>query len=78
MNQRIDPLTDDLNPGQDNPDPLAGQNFLQAGDGGVQGGPGWYFTLCLGAIRPSAAVNKKAAVTANDSKNSLFKSIWFP
>ncbi|WP_420346332.1 hypothetical protein [Pelagibius sp.] len=29
-----DPLNDDLNPEQNNPDPLAGQNFLQAADGG--------------------------------------------
>ncbi|WP_422368329.1 beta strand repeat-containing protein [Pelagibius sp.] len=45
-----DPLNDDLDPGQDNPDPLAGQNFLQAEDGGdlLEGNGGPDFLLGAG------------------------------
>ncbi|MFZ2099964.1 MAG: hypothetical protein WAU86_05320, partial [Oricola sp.] len=45
-----DPLNDDLNPQQNNPDPLAGQNFLQAEAGGdlVEGYGGPDFILGAG------------------------------
>ncbi len=45
-----DPLNDDMNPGQNNPDPLAGQNFLQAEAGGdlVEGRGGPDFILGAG------------------------------
>ncbi|HMA15410.1 MAG TPA: hypothetical protein VKP12_11525, partial [Kiloniellaceae bacterium] len=45
-----DPLNDDLNPQQVNPDPLAGQNFLQAAGGGdlVEGKGGPDFILGAG------------------------------